>query len=91
MYTSFRKPAATKTVTFAVNYGDGPPSTPPRPTPPPPQPPTSPATHGDGRTAYLWLDGHNPADDHRVGAIAKERQEQGSLPEGVIASVKRVR
>jgi hypothetical protein len=66
MYTSFRRPAATKTVTFAVNYGDG-------------------------RTAYLWLDGHNPADDHRVGAIVKERQEQGTLPEGAIASVKRVR
>ena len=66
MYTSFRKPSATKTVAFAVNYGDG-------------------------RTAYLWLDGHNPADDHRVGSIAKERQEQGVLPEGVIASVKRVR
>lgn len=66
MYSSFRKPAPTKSVMFVVAYDDG-------------------------RTAYLWLDDHNRGDDHLVNAIAKERQEQGTLPEGTITSIKRVR
>jgi hypothetical protein len=48
-------------------------------------------TYDDGRTAYLWLDDHGKGDDHRVGAIARERQQQGALPDGVISGIKRVR
>lgn len=47
--------------------------------------------YDDGRTAYLWLDDHAKGGDHLVGAIAKERQEQGVLPEGTITKIKRVR
>jgi hypothetical protein len=46
----------------------------------------------DGRTAYLVIENHGASGhDHRVSAIARERQEQGSLPEGTIAGIKRVR
>lgn len=46
----------------------------------------------DGRTAYLFVENHGkPSDDYLVGPIARERQEQGILPEGTIASIKRVR
>jgi hypothetical protein len=48
-------------------------------------------TYDDGRTAYLWLDDHGKSDDHRVGAIARERQQQGVLPDGIISGIKRVR
>jgi hypothetical protein len=49
-------------------------------------------TYQDGRTAYLWVDGNNrAADDRLVGLIAKDQQEQGLIPEGTIASIKRVR
>ncbi|HEY8564955.1 MAG TPA: hypothetical protein VIL65_05600 [Beijerinckiaceae bacterium] len=48
--------------------------------------------YDDGRTAYLVIENHGgPGDDHLVGSIARERQEQGSLPEGTIKSIKRVR
>ena len=47
--------------------------------------------YDDGRTAYLWLDDHAKDGDHLVGAIAKERQQQGVLPEGTITRIKRVR
>jgi hypothetical protein len=46
----------------------------------------------DGRTAYLVVENHGPAgSDYRIDAIARERQEQGHLPEGAIRSIKRVR
>jgi hypothetical protein len=46
----------------------------------------------DGRTAYMVVENHGkPSDDYRAGSIAKERQEAGALPEGVITSIKRVR
>lgn len=49
-------------------------------------------TYSDGRTAYLWVDGDNKsADDHRVSLIAREQQEQGLIPEGDIARIRRVR
>ena len=48
--------------------------------------------YDDGRTAYLVIDNHGkPSDDYRVTAIAKERQAQGTLHEGNITSIKRVR
>jgi hypothetical protein len=46
----------------------------------------------DGRTAYLVVENHGKtSDDYLVGPIAKERQEAGLLPDGAIASIKRVR
>ncbi len=48
--------------------------------------------YDDGRTAYLVIEGHGKSgEDHLVAPIARERQEQGVLPEGTIASIKRVR
>ncbi|MFC4175468.1 hypothetical protein ACFOYU_25915 [Microvirga sp. GCM10011540] len=49
-------------------------------------------TYTDGRTAYLWSEGHSKGvDDLRVSLIAKEQQDQGLIPAGAIASIKRVR
>lgn len=49
-------------------------------------------SYDDGRTAYLVIENHGKAsDDYLVRPIAKERQEQGMLPEGEITSIKRVR
>jgi hypothetical protein len=49
-------------------------------------------SYDDGRTAYLVVENHGkPSDDYVVGSIARERQEQGILPEGNIVNVKRVR
>jgi hypothetical protein len=48
-------------------------------------------TYDDTRTAYLWVDGLKTIDDWAVGAIARTQQEQGTLPEGNITSIKRVR
>lgn len=48
--------------------------------------------YDDGRTAYLWVD--NPAkviDSLAVGAIARDQQELGTLPEGTITRIRRVR
>lgn len=46
----------------------------------------------DGRTAYMVIENHGKSsDDYLAGSIAKERQEAGTLPEGAIASIKRVR
>ena len=46
----------------------------------------------DGRTAYITI---SPklvaAGDHVAGTIARERQSKGEIPEGTIASVRRVR
>jgi len=46
----------------------------------------------DERTAYLWIDTPSKATDDRVvNSIAREQQLQGTLPEGNITSIKRVR
>ena len=48
--------------------------------------------YDDARTAYLWID--NPAkaaDNQAVSLIARAQQEKGVLPEGTIATIKRVR
>jgi hypothetical protein len=46
----------------------------------------------DGRTAYLWVDGHGKSDeDHLVGGIARQQQEQGLIPPGNVTSIRRVR
>jgi prepilin-type processing-associated H-X9-DG protein len=48
--------------------------------------------YDDGRTAYLWVDGHVKSDeDHLVGGIAKQQQEQGLIPAGTVTSIRRVR
>ncbi len=48
--------------------------------------------YDDDRTAYLWIDDLAKANDNRaVGLIARAKQEKGSLPEGTITSIKRVR
>jgi hypothetical protein len=49
-------------------------------------------SYDDGRTAYFVVEHHGKSsDDYRVGAIAREQQEQGALPEGTITGIKRVR
>jgi hypothetical protein len=46
----------------------------------------------DGRTAYLVVENHGTSDqDYQVAKIARERQAEGALPEGTIATIKRVR
>jgi hypothetical protein len=48
--------------------------------------------YGDGRTAYLWIeDPVEAGDSYSVSLIARARQEQGTLPEGTITSIRRVR
>jgi hypothetical protein len=48
--------------------------------------------YGDGRTAYITISPKAlEAGDHVTRMIARERQEKGEIPEGEIASVKRVR
>jgi hypothetical protein len=48
--------------------------------------------YDDGRTAYITI---SPkvlgAGDHVARTVARERQDKGEIPEGEIASVKRVR
>ena len=45
----------------------------------------------DGRTAYLFLEGHGgPERDFLVSPLAHERQRAGDLPDGVIVGVRRV-
>jgi hypothetical protein len=49
-------------------------------------------SYDDARTAYLWVDDPAKAGDLRaVGLIARAQQEQGTLPEGRIASIRRIR
>lgn len=49
-------------------------------------------TYDDARTAYLWVDNVAKAEDERVvGTIARVQQEQGTLPQGIITRIKRVR
>lgn len=48
--------------------------------------------YDDARTAYMWIDNPAKANDNRaVSLIARAQQESGSLPEGTITSIKRVR
>jgi hypothetical protein len=48
--------------------------------------------YDDARTAYLWIDNPAKANDNRaVSLIAQAQQEKGSLPEGTITSIRRVR
>lgn len=48
--------------------------------------------YDDGRTAYLWIDDPTKANDTwAIGVIAQVQQERGSLPEGTITSIRRVR
>ena len=49
-------------------------------------------SYDDGRTAYLVVENHGQSsDDYLVGPIARERQDQGNLPEGTITRIRRVR
>ena len=46
----------------------------------------------DGRTAYITIKPKAlESGDHVGRSVARERQEKGEIPEGEIASVKRVR
>jgi hypothetical protein len=46
----------------------------------------------DGRTAYFVIENHGgPREDYLVGAMAKERQDTGTLPAGAISNIRRVR
>jgi hypothetical protein len=48
--------------------------------------------YDDARRAYLWIDNPAKANDTReVGLIARAQQEQGTLPDGNIVSIRRVR
>jgi hypothetical protein len=48
-------------------------------------------TYDDARTAYLWIDSMRASPDQAVAPLARAQQEQGTLPEGNITSIKRVR
>jgi hypothetical protein len=49
-------------------------------------------SYDDGRTGYLVVENHGKAsDDYLVPSIARERQDRGTLPQGNITSIKRVR
>jgi hypothetical protein len=48
--------------------------------------------YDDARRAYLWIDNPEKASDTRiVEMMARAQQEQGTLPEGTITSIRRVR
>lgn len=48
--------------------------------------------YDDARRAYLWIDNPAKASDNRaIGSIARAQQEQGTLPEGNIINVRRIR
>ncbi|QRM28494.1 hypothetical protein [Microvirga sp. VF16] len=48
--------------------------------------------YDDARRAYLWIDNPEKASDARaVEMTARAQQEQGTLPEGNITSIRRVR
>lgn len=49
-------------------------------------------SYDNARTAYLWLDDLGMVgDDQAVRSAARAQQERGTLPEGKITSIKRVR
>ncbi len=48
--------------------------------------------YDDARTAYMWVNDHaKGGDDRLVSTIARDQQEKGTLPEGTITSIRRVR
>jgi hypothetical protein len=48
--------------------------------------------YADGRTAYITISPYMLRNgDHIAPAVARERQEKGEIPEGEIATVRRVR
>ena len=48
--------------------------------------------YDDGRTTYLVIQNRGTTDqDYLVPTIARERQKQGELPDGMITTIKRVR
>ena len=48
------------------------------------------ATYDSGHEEWLWIEAHVICGaDHVAGAIAKQRQQQGMLPEGNIQIVRR--
>jgi hypothetical protein len=48
--------------------------------------------YDDARRAYLWIDNPEKASDTRlVEMMARAQQAQGTLPEGTITSIRRVR
>jgi hypothetical protein len=47
--------------------------------------------YDDARTAFMWIDAAAVSEDRDVGRIARAQQDQGTLPEGTITKVKRVR
>jgi hypothetical protein len=48
--------------------------------------------YDDTRRAYLWIDSPEKASNPRiVETMARAQQEQGTLPEGTITSIRRVR
>jgi hypothetical protein len=48
--------------------------------------------YDDARTAYLWVDNHaKGGDDRAVRQFARVQQEQGTLPDGTITTIRRVR
>ena len=48
--------------------------------------------YDDARRAYLWIDNPEKASNTRiVEMMARAQQEQGTLPEGTITSIRRVR
>jgi hypothetical protein len=48
--------------------------------------------YDDARRAYLWIDNPEKASDTRlVEMMARAQQVQGTLPEGTITSIRRVR
>jgi endo-1,4-beta-D-glucanase Y len=48
--------------------------------------------YDDARRAYLWIDDPEKASNMRiVETMARTQQEQGTLPEGTITQIRRVR
>ncbi|MET0527532.1 hypothetical protein [Microvirga sp. P5_D2] len=48
--------------------------------------------YDDARRAYLWVDDLTKANDSRaIALIARAQQEQGTLPEGTITGIRRIR
>jgi hypothetical protein len=48
--------------------------------------------YDDARRAYLWVEDLTKANDSRaIALIARTQQEQGTLPEGTITGIRRVR
>jgi hypothetical protein len=49
-------------------------------------------SYDDGRTAYFVIENHgHTSDDYVVGSVARDQQLAGTLPEGTITAIRRVR